>query len=477
MKFAAKAILLTALGSTFAFAQISSFVHIVVVVQENRTPDNLFQGLCIPPYGSSGACGTSPGQYDIQSFGINRKGNNVALNAVPLGNGYDPDHTHAGFERMCNASPGSYQCNNDGLISVNCPNKCSFEYVQPTDVYPYLTLAQTYGWANSMFQTNQGPSSPAHQFIFGGTSAPSAEADSNAEFVAENPSGKGCLAPLNAVYKLISPQSAPHEFDLINNPLGTVCFSRPTMATLLEAAGYDWKYYSPGENNIWTAPNWISDICGPNASYTKCVGDEWTKHVDLNPQHLLTADLPACQLRPVSWVIPTGQNSDHPSSDGTHTGGPSWVSGIINAIAESGCTDTVNGVQVPYWQDTAVIVTWDDWGGFYDHRQPTFLSAPNQGLGDYQLGFRVPLLFVSAYTSPMIDSTNQYDVGSILRFIEQNFSIPEGALGFADQRSQTDLTAFVNFGLRPRQFHHIKAPLSLEFLMNDHRPMDPPDND
>jgi len=285
------------------------------------------------------------------------------------------------------------------------------------------------------------------------------------------------VAPLNSVYKLISPQTAPKEFNLINNPLGTVCFSRPTMASLLENAGLDWKYYTAGANNIWTAPNWIRAICDPDQNYTKCQGTEWTKHVDLNPQHLLTVDLPACQLRPVSWVIPTGQNSDHPSSDGTHTGGPSWVSGIVNAIGQSACTDTVNGKSVPYWQDTAIIITWDDWGGFYDHRKPTFLSAPNQGQGDYQLGFRVPLLVVSAYTNPMIDNTNQYDFGSILRFIEHNFGITEGALGFADQRSQTDLTPFFKLSQAPRQFHHIQAPLSLEFLMNDRRPMDPPDND
>jgi phospholipase C len=478
MKFAAKTILLlAAIGSVLAPAQISSFTHIIVVFQENRTPDNLFQGLCIPPYGSSSACGTGANQYDIQSFGIDRNGNNISLNQVPLGNVFDPGHSHPAFDLMCHVDPSTNQCRMDGLSSVNCPNSCSFEFVQPTDVHPYLTLAQTYGWANSMFQTNQGPSAPAHQFIFGGTSAPSAGDDSNATFVAENPSGKGCLAPLNAVYKLISPQTAPKESDLINNPLGTVCFTRPTMASLLDSKTLTWKYYTPGANNIWTAPNWIRGICGPDSNYTSCNGSEWANNVDLNPQHLLQKDLPNCQLPAMSWVIPTGQNSDHPGVDGTHTGGPSWVAGIVNAIGESGCTDTVNGKVLSYWQDTAIIVTWDDWGGFYDHRRPTFLSVPSQGQGDYQLGFRVPLLVVSAYTNPMIDNTNQYDFGSILRFIEQNFGIQEGLLGFADQRSQTDLTPFFNLNQMPRHFQHISAPHGLEFLVNDHRPMDPPDDD
>ncbi len=153
------------------------------------------------------------------------------------------------------------------------------------------------------------------------------------------------------------------------------------------------------------------------------------------------------------------------------------MASIVNAIGESRCTDNVNGKQVPYWQDTAIIITWDDWGGFYDHRPPTLLSAPNQGQGDYQLGFRVPLVVVSAYTNPMIDNTNQYDFGSILRFMEQNFGIQEGSLGFADQRSQTDLTGFFSLGQAPRRFQHIRAPLGLEFFLNDKRPMEPPDND
>src|SRR5580704_2303456 len=410
---------LVCLITVVAHAQISNFQHVVIIYQENRSPDNLFQGLC----GTNRSLCPSP--YDLQNFGTDNKNHTIQLTQVRLGSPNDPDHTHHGFVQMCDLDTTTNQCKMNGLSSSNCSTgKCSFEYVNPSDVAPYVTMAQQYGWANFMFQTNQGPSTPAHQFIFAGTSAPTASDDSAATFVAENPSGLGCLAPLNSVFKLISPQTAPKEFNLINNPLGTVCFSRPTMATLLENAGLDWKYYSPGLNSIWTAPNWIREICGPDRSYKKCQGAEWKDHVDLNPQDLLTNDLASCQLRPVSWVIPIGQNSDHPSGDGTHTGGPSWVSGIVNAIAESGCTDMVNGTPVSYWQDTAIIITWDDWGGFYDHRMPTFLSAPNQGQGDYQLGFRVPLLFVSAYTNSMIDSVNQYDVGSILRFIEQNFSIP-----------------------------------------------------
>jgi phospholipase C len=85
-----------------------------------------------------------------------------------------------------------------------------------------------------------------------------------------------------------------------------------------------------------------------------------------------------CNLQQVSWVIPDGSWSDHPGTVGAD-GGPSWVAAIVNAVGgytkggqklPNQCTDTINGKQVPYWQDTVVLITWDDWGGFYDDVLP-----------------------------------------------------------------------------------------------------------
>jgi len=458
-------------GLAFAQAQRFEFQHIVIIYQENRTPDNLFQGLCGP---TRSLC---PSPYDLQNFGIDNKGQTVQLIQVPLGSSHDPNHSHNAFVTMCDLDPTTNQCKMDGLGSGTCStDTCSFEYVDPSDVTPYVTMAQQYGWANFMFQTNQGPSAPAHQFIFGGTSAPSASDDHSAVFVAENATGLGCLAPLNSVYDSISPQTAPREFGLINNPLGTFCFTRDTMATLLDGNNppLTWKYYTPGVNNIWTAPNWIQDICEPNNTFTECTGLAWKNNVELKPANVLS-DIGACNLRNVIWVIPTGQNSDHPGKD--NTGGPSWVSSIVNSIGQSSCTDRVDGKDVTYWQDTAIFITWDDWGGWYDHEPPTLLSAPNQGQGDYQYGFRVPLVVVSAYTPMGYIDNRRHDVGSILRFVEHNFGIPEGALTFADQRATTDLTNFFDLERAPRTFSRISAPLGAEFFLNDKRPMEPPDTD
>jgi phospholipase C len=474
MKLMAKILVVLALALIvpgFTQAQISSFQHIVIIYQENRTPDNLFQGLCT----DRSMC---PTPYDIQNFGTDREGHEVQLTQVSLGSPFDPDHSHHGFVQMCDLDTTTNECRMDGLRSSGCStNKCSFEYVNPADVAPYVSMARQYGWANFMFQTNQGPSAPSHQFIFAGTSAPDAGDDDAAKFVSENPSGLGCLAPLNSIYKLISPHTAPNEFNLINNPLGTVCFSHDTMATLLDqhTPKLSWKYYTPGSNSIWTAPNWIREICDPNDDYSQCTGLEWKDNVDLVPADVLT-DIGACKLRNVIWVIPAGQNSDHPGPHG-NTGGPSWVSSIVNKIGQSKCTDTVNDKTLTYWQDTAIFITWDDWGGWYDHEPPTLLSVPQQGQGDYQYGFRVPLVVISAYTPRGYVNNRRHDFGSILRFVERNFGIMEGALNFADQRATTDLTEFFDLNQSPRKFRHIRAPLGEEFFLNDKRPMEPPDTD
>ena len=102
------------------------------------------------------------------------------------------------------------------------------------------------------------------------------------------------------------------------------------------------------------------------------------------------ADISNCNLRSVSWVIPGGQNSDH-AGDPNNTGGPAWVAAIVNAIGNH--PSCPNGEV--YWHNTAILITWDDWGGWYDHEPPTILPLPQ---GDYQYGFRVPLIVVSAYT-------------------------------------------------------------------------------
>ena len=107
----------------------------------------------------------------------------------------------------------------------------------------------------------------------------------------------------------------------------------------------------------------------------------------------------------------------------------------MNTVGASNNCDGGQG----YWKDTAVLILWDDWGGWYDHEVPSLVKQPQN---DYEMGFRVPLMVVSAYTPAGYIDNGRYDFGSVLRFIEQNFGLQEGLLGFADARSKTDLTTF-----------------------------------
>jgi len=459
------------IGTVAADAQIANFQHVVVIVQENRTPDNLFQGLCSFPYGSSILCSTSPNgsQYDIQVSGwLDKKapGGTIQPAPVPLANAYDLSHAHSAFVKMCDADPATGACKMDGASGVTCSGTCpstpQFKYVDNSTgiLNPYLEMATQYGWANYMYQTNQGPSFPAHQFLFGGTSAPSTADDAAGVFASENMSGvsqtAGCTAAAGTTVQLIDPRGENQKI--------YPCFEHQTMGDLLSS--FSWRYYAPSAGSIWTAPNAINHICQSTGPGGKCVGPDWTNNVDLTPADVLR-DVANCNLRSVSWVIPSGQNSDH--ARGNDGGGPSWVASIVNAIGSSTACDNNGG----YWNNTAILITWDDWGGWYDHEPPTILAPPE---GDYQYGFRVPLLVVSAYTPAGYINNNRHDFGSILRFIEQNFGVREGALHFADSRAKNDLTGFFDRKQAPRAFQTITAPKTASFFLRDKRKATDPDD-
>jgi phospholipase C len=472
-----------------AAAGPAGFRHVILIVQENRTPDNLFQGLCTPPAGALRDCTSDPRvisqqpRYDIQT--ANWLDNTATTTnfrrqpgTVPLGSAQDLGHGHGSFVVQCNAKPGTQTCRMDGAAAVGCytpPSTClpnpEFRYVDNSTgaVDPYLALVKQYGWANAMFQSNQGPSYPSHQFLFGGTSAPSAADDAAGIFVAENvPSapGKGlevtagCTAAKGTAVRLITPRGERGKT--------FPCFDHATMADLL-GGSLSWRYYTPTAGIIWTAPNSIKKICGvtPLSVGTQCSGPIFKQHVELHPARVLT-DIADCKLRSMSWVIPTKANSDHGAvNDG---GGPSWVASIVNAVGASTRCDQGAG----YWKDTAIFITWDDWGGWYDHVPPTFLAGPQ---GDYETGFRVPLIVVSAYTPRGYINTAPHDFGSILRFIEQNFGIAEGALNFDDRRATTDLRAFFDLTKPPRTFQKIGAPKNAAFFLHDRRPLRGPDDE
>ncbi len=477
MKRTAKLSLLLLVACTISQAQIPNFSHIIIVVQENRSPDNLFYLLCSSPYGSSKSCSTTPSstQYDILTSNWADKTSSSGFTqptSIALANGYDISHSHDGFTTTCDINSQGV-CRMDGAGETDCTGSCTgvanphYKYVSNTDsiLDPYLTLATSYGWANYMFQTNQGPTFPSHQFLFGGTSAPSAADDaigtfsSSDMFPSSNNPIAGCIA-----------QSDIHV-DLVeaNGKTSTIypCFEHQTLADLLEGVNVSWKYYTPGDDSIVTAPNAIDHICVPSEpTGGKCTGSEFTSNVVAKPSQVLT-DISDCKLAGVSWVTPTGANSDHPKSN--TGGGPSWVASIVNAVGNNKkCSDGEK-----YWDNTAILVTWDDWGGWYDHEPPTFLSGDE---GDFQYGFRVPFLFISAYTTAGYINNSRIDFGTVLRFVENNFGIEEGALDFADARASGNLGAFFDLNLAPRTFVTIPSILDADYFINDKTPPTEPDD-
>ncbi|MBA0088387.1 MAG: hypothetical protein HRJ53_25660 [Acidobacteria bacterium Pan2503] len=321
-----------------------------------------------------------------------------------------------------------------------CPANPQFFYVNPSEVQPYFQMAEQYTFGDRMFQTNQGPSFPAHQFIISGTSAPTATSNL---FASENPhvptagAVVGCTAPAGEFVLLIDPTGA-------ENSSQYPCFEHPTLADELDAKSVRWKYYTPTPGSIWTGPNAIQHLR---------MGPDWTNNV-ITPSTQILTDITNGQLAEVSWVIPTAAASDHASSnDGS---GPSWVASIVNAVGNS-----------QYWSSAAILITWDDWGGWYDHVAPKITNS-------YEYGFRVPLIVVSPFAKPAYVSHVTHDFGSILKFIEEVFQVP--TLGYADTPAD-DLSDCFDLTRTPGPFQFITAPRDATFFLNDKRPPEGPDND
>ena len=411
---------------------VSKIQHIVIVFQENRTPDNLFHGLP---------------NADIANSGVNSQGQVIPLAPVSLDTPYDLGHSHESFVQMYNGGKMDGADKVAATCGTHCPPNPQFAYVNPSEVAPYFQMAEQYTFGDRMFQTQQGPSFPAHQFIISGTSAPTATSNL---FAAENVTGamapvtqtfvrSGCMGPRGATVAFIDPSGRESQ-------TGFTCFEHPTLIDLLDAQHLSWRYYTT--NYSWQSVIWT----GPNAIHHLRFGPDWANVIP-SPTQVLT-DIANGQLATVSWVIPTGQASDHSAvSDGS---GPSWVASVVNAIGNS-----------QYWSNTAILVTWDDWGGWYDHVAPPIYNS-------YEYGFRVPLIVISPYAKAHYVSHKMHDFGSILRFVEDTFGL--GGLGYADARAD-DLADCFDFRQTPLKFQTISAPLDAQHFLEDKTPPADPDDD
>ena len=304
--------------------------------------------------------------------------------------------------------------------------------VEPSEITPYWTMAREYTLADHMFQTQSSGSYTAHQDLIAGTTE-YAPGTSMIDFPSSLP--WGCDAPVGTTVPSITSTGAYVAKSIFP------CVNYATLATTLDANNISWKYYAP----YVVAPSGSTDLGGQIWSAFDSIksirfGPDWETDVSSPPSNILR-DISDGKLAQMSWVIPDFLNSDHPLA--ASNTGPAWVSSIINAIGAS-----------PYWNSTAIIVVWDDWGGWYDHVPPPQLSYDG-------LGFRVPMIVVSPWARRGYISHTQYEFGSIIRFVEQVFSLP--SLDSSDTRANSIIDCF-DFTKTPRSFTVIPASVGRSFF-------------
>ncbi|HEY3675905.1 MAG TPA: alkaline phosphatase family protein, partial [Candidatus Tumulicola sp.] len=305
-------------------------------------------------------------------------------------------------------------------------------------------LAQQYVLADHLFSTQGSGSFTAHQdLIRGGTEISPTEtlidfpwnkiSPSYDWGCDDNPGSNSAYITNKLQYFGASP--APNY-----TPSGPFpCFTYKTLRDLLDAKSVTWKYYAPQlgsdlASGWWNAFDAIHDVR---------YGPEWGTNV-VSPETTIFSDISGGKLAAVTWIVPKFNNSDHPGSKPDD--GPSWVASIVNAVGQS-----------QYWNSTAILITWDDWGGFYDHVKPPLTDT----MGG--LGFRLPLLVVSPYAKTGYVSHTQYEFGSIVRYIEDNWNL--GRLGTTDTRANNILDCF-NFNQQPRSFVTIAAKHSKQYFLH-----------
>jgi phospholipase C len=407
--------------------------HVVLIVQENRSFDNLFD--CFP--------GT-----ECVTTGLNSKGRKVKLHSSRFTIG-DIDHDWSiALANWDDGKMDGFDKNTFGATGGGPPiGDFAYAYIDHKDVAPYWDMAGQYTLLDRMFPDMFGPSFTAHLSLIAGTTAIDAKnAEVNTPVFLPWSCDSGANNPTDLV-PIVQPGQPGYLVAKYNQPVPP-CFTQfETMAGLLDAKHVSWRYYAPSVGDaagqIWSEFGAIKKVR---------YGPDWANVV--TPQTTVLKDIAAGKLPAVSWVIPDMLDSDHPSSYSNK--GPSWVATVVNAVGKS-----------KYWDSTAIVVLWDDWGGWYDHVPPPQL--------DYDgLGIRVPAIVISPYAKAHTVSHTQYQFGSILHFIEDTFGL--GSLGVRDA-SSTSLTGVFDFTQKPITFKPIPVPETPDFFINRPPSHEPPDEE
>jgi phospholipase C len=381
----------------------SPISHVVFIMQENRSFNNLFMNY--------------PGAT-TQNYGYDTSGDKISLHSQSLATAWDIDHSSHSFFIDCDGTgslPGT-GCKMDGWnneqAGLGHPANFAYAYVPRSQIKPYWNIAKQYVLADDMFASNLDGSFVAHQY---------AVAAYSSEAVDTPTTEWGCKGKAGDTVATLTDQRT-YGSNIVP------CFDNPTIGINADAAGVSWRFYAGAKSDsdgIWSSywadrkvfegPDWKADVVNPPAQFLTDVGNG--------------------QLANITWIAPTLTTSDHAGLNAG--GGPAWVASIVDAVGESG-----------FWNTTAIFIMWDDWGGWFDPVQPVY--------EDYDgLGFRVPLLIVSPYAKHGSVTHVQYETASVLRFMEDNFGLPQMSQSDARADDPANDPGAFDYAQPPRKFKKI----------------------
>jgi phospholipase C len=341
-------------------------------------------------------------------------------------------------------------------------------YAPASETGIYQQLLEKWAFADNVLQANEGPSFVAHQYFIaaqsgglpGALTSPDAEAE-NPQTMPPSPvptgdyvgtddedslTSAGCNPTTGYIVKTIDmaiplPSNTPWD----NGSLATPCEEYNTILDEIGATEgippiADWQYIAYENNTIWAAPLGVRHL------YQQWQNGQQMFTVDPDAEQFVSdiqSSNPSRPFASLTYITECPHESDHPELSGTDDA-PEWLAWVLNAIGQS-----------KYWDSTAIIVMWDDWGGWFDNvpdGSPTpnatpFRPNPNPydvSPDPNEWGFRVPLFVISPYikergfVSSQATSGFQYRSQSVvLQFIEAIFGVAS-LNGDDEQQNQAD---------------------------------------
>ncbi len=365
----------------------SSIKHVVVVLQENHTFDNHFGAYCKAMPGSNPSCTNGPDCCEAMPATDPAGNKPVVLDDDVMG-GHDPDHTAKCETEEVNGGKM------DKFVTASCGNLGNVAISSPTIIKPLWDLAAAGAIADRYFQPIIGQSS-ANDMYF-----------ARAAFVFDDNS----FSPKGALGLGCGLEAPPMEF------------TEKTIGDLLTAASVPWTLYAEGYKAMGdavakgTCPD-IPDDCPAHLKFYPCLMDpadlpfQYYPSSRDNPQTM--RDLSAFDdaldnggLPGVSFVRGLGYKSEHPGVRDKLSDGVTFVAGVVDRVMKS-----------RYRDDTLVIVTYDEGGGYFDHVAP----PPTSTVDNKPYGTRVPFIAIGKFARKNFVSHVTMEHSSIVKFLEWNF--------------------------------------------------------